>query len=153
METQVALLVALIAASVALVGIIVQQRSANRHRFSERKQTLYVDFWIECQRYHQQVANQVAWRWAARTGKGPTVGSTEQAERAVLAMDILANRAVRRAARKLFQVTVLLGRRFAREESDSWQPLGGEWDQLVAHWNTRAKDYLELAHLDLRDPA
>ena len=47
METAVSIIVALIAASVALVGIIVQQRNNNRHRFTERKLSLFVDFWIE----------------------------------------------------------------------------------------------------------
>jgi len=152
-ETQVALLVALIAAAVALVGIVVQQRATNRHRFADRKQALYVDFWIECQRHHQQVANQVSWRWAGRPGKGPTIGSTEDAERAVLAMDLIANPAVRRAARKLFELTVLLGRRFAREDADPWQPDATDWENLVGQWNMRAKDYLAIASLDLRNPA
>jgi hypothetical protein len=152
-ESLVALLVALVAASVALVGIVVQQRATNRHRFTDRKQSLYVDFWIECKRHYQDVADHVAWQWAGRPGAAPLVGSTDQAERAILAMDILANRAVRKAARELFKLTVLLGRRFAREDEESWQTDRADWDPFVAHWEARAKDYLELAHLDLRDPA
>jgi hypothetical protein len=151
-DTPVALLVALIAATVALVGIIDRQRADNRHRFTDRKQALYTDLWIECDRHRQQVASQLAWRTTGRTGKGPTVGSTETAERTVLALDLLAPRAVRLAAHSLFGVTAGLGARFAREDDDPWRPDADEWDAAIAIWTTRAKDYLDLAKTDLRDP-
>jgi hypothetical protein len=146
------LLVSLIAASVALVGIIVQQRAANRHRFTERVQELLVDLWIECDRHHREVADQLAWRWTGRHGHSPVVGSPEKALRSVLALDLLTNRAVRHAARELYKLTFLLGARFALAEDDPDLPNRHYWDNLVAHWEIRAKDFLELSRIHLRDP-
>jgi hypothetical protein len=54
----------LIGGAIALVGIIVRERALDRHRFTDRKQTLYADVWIGCDRHRQQVADQVAWRSA-----------------------------------------------------------------------------------------
>jgi hypothetical protein len=145
----ITLLVALIAASVALVGIVVQQRSADRHRFTDRKQALYVDFWIACQRHRQAVANQIEWR-ESDGGQPPTIGSTEAAERTLLAMDLVANEAVAKAARTLFKITVLMGARFARGADDP-PPLAEDWAVLDRNWQVRAKDFLELARYDLRN--
>jgi len=149
METGVSIIVALIAASVALIGIIVQQRNSNRHRFTDRKLSLFVDFWVECQRHAQQVANVVAWRFEGRHGDPPTVSSTEAAERAKLAIDLLSNPAVRKAANELFKVTVLLGSRFAGDSSETDE---NEWKSLLQQWDLRAKDFLATGQLDLREP-
>jgi len=152
MDGSITLLVALIAASVALVGIIVQQRAASRHRFTDRKQALYTDLWIECDRHRQQVANQLDWRTGSREGKAPTVGSTETAERSVLAIDLIAPQEVRLAAHSVFAVTVGLGANFARDDNDPWMPDPGAWQAAMARWDARAKDFLALAKADLRDP-
>jgi hypothetical protein len=66
------------------------------------------------------LGNQVAWRLSGRNGSGPSIDTTEAAERAVLATDLLAPYAITHSARTLFKLTVLLGARFAREASAPW---------------------------------
>jgi hypothetical protein len=79
----------------------------------------------------------------------PAIGSTEGAERTLLAMDLVANEAVAKSARTLFRITALMGARFARGAGDP-PPLAEDWDALDRNWQGRAKDFLELARYDVR---
>ncbi len=144
---------ALIAGAIALVGIIVRERTLDRHRFTDRKQALYTEVWIGCDRHRQQVANQVAWRSGDRDRKAPTVETTEAIERSCLALDLVASEPVREAAWALFHATAALGADFARADEDPWVPAMGLWERTVtATWHPLAETYLHLAHDDLRNP-
>jgi len=150
---EAAALGALIAGAIALVGIIVRERALDRHRFTDRKQALYADVWIGCDRHRQQVADQVAWRSGDRTGKGPTVDTTEAIERSCLALDLVASDPIRKAAWALFDATSALGADFARADDDPWVPPPGLWQQRVTRtWHPLAEAFLRLAHDDLRNP-
>jgi hypothetical protein len=152
MDTRLAILLVLVAAAMALIGIIVQQRAANRRRPIDRERSPYVALWEESDRYRRQVANHVAWRRDGRPGKGPLVeGPTFDV--AAFAVALQSPGPIAEAAGALSQQTELLGKTFVRDDADPWAPDPEEWEAMIAEWQIRASNYADLAHVDRGDPS
>lgn len=79
---------------VALIGLELARRGgerAERHQLTSLKSDLYVTFYVETDRHRQQVSDQIAWRRRVRrdpTDEGPRLETTEQAERALVALEL-----------------------------------------------------------------
>jgi hypothetical protein len=150
-DTGPLILLILIATLATLVGLGVRSRLLARDGRSEREQSPYVALWIACDRYRQQVAKHVAWRLDGRPGDGPVVRSSRDFDGLVLVLALQSPGPLAQAAGSLTQQTELLGTRFVRDHADPWVPDLGEWEAMLAEWQTRARDYAQLAHVDLGD--
>jgi hypothetical protein len=148
-NSSIAILRVLIAVPVALIKLVVSRRAAARHPLAEQEMSLYAALWIECEGYRQQVAKDVAWRLNGRRGDAPFVGSANDFEALGFAVAVQSPGPIAKAAGALFQQTELLGKTFVRDRADSWMPDPEEWEAMLADWQIRARDYAQLAHVDL----
>jgi hypothetical protein len=146
---RIAVLTALAGAALAIVGIIVQQRRANR-----REPSPYLALLAGYLLYRIQVAKHVAWRLEGRPGNPPTVDSLFESEAASFVVALRSPGPMAEAAGQLFQQTELLDKEFVRQEpNDPWMPDPREWEEAVAEWLRRAEAYRSLAPIVVSDPA
>lgn len=140
-----------IASVVTAVGLGVRSRLLAQYRPIEPEQSPYVSLWMACDRYRRQVAKHVAWRFDGRPADAPLVGSSLDFDGLVLVLALQSPGPLAQAAGSLTQQTKLLGTTFVRDEADPWVPDPEAWEAMFAEWQRRARDYAELAHLDLRE--
>jgi hypothetical protein len=150
-DTGPLILLILVFTLVTLVGLGIRSRLLARYGRSERETSPYVALWIACDHYRQQVAKHVAWRLDGRPGDGPVVRSSRDFDVLGLALALQSPGPLAQAAGSLTQQTELLGTRFVRDDADPWVPDLEEWEAMLAEWQTRARDYAQLAHVDRGD--
>jgi hypothetical protein len=151
MDTRLGILLVLIAAALVLIGIVVRQRAANRHRPMDREWSPYSALWEECDRYRRQVADHVAWRLDGRPGNGPLV-EPASFDAAAFVVALQSPGRIAEAAGALSQQTELLGESFVRDDADPWMPDPNEWEAMIAEWQIRATNYADVAQIDRGDP-
>jgi hypothetical protein len=69
------------------------REAEDRHRFTNIKQQLYVELWLECDRHRRQVADRIEWLREKKLeieGVRPDIDSTEAARRSLKSLELIA---------------------------------------------------------------
>jgi hypothetical protein len=132
----------------------------DRHRFTERKQTLYVDLWLACDQHRREVGDRAAWLDENAQGIGgvkPVINPTEPARRALKALELIAPQAVVSTATALYEANVAFDNLlwwhpdFSEGPPDEPVP-DSEWERHRDAWDAAADAFAAAAQADLRNP-